>query len=149
MDHSLAVRGIEGAGDLDGDAEGFFDRQRSLAEARFEAFALDVLHDEEFDRTLAADVVERADVGVIQAGDGSRFAFEALGDSALTDFDGNGTVQARVAGFVDFAHSPCAQQGDDLVRPEAGLLGQEHRPAMIHDGPSRNATRHPPQKHHS
>ena len=108
--------------------EGFFYRQRSFAEAGFEAFAVDVLHDEEVDRPLAADVVERADVGVIQAGDGSGFALEALVDQALAYLDGDGTVEARVAGFVDFAHSPRTQQGDDLVRPKTGLFSQLHRP---------------------
>ncbi len=81
VDDSLAMRGVESAGDLDGDAEGFFDGQRSFAEACFEGFSFEMLHDEEVDGVFAADVVEGADVRVIEAGDGSGFALEALGEA--------------------------------------------------------------------
>ena len=96
MDDALAMRSIEGAGDLDGDSNRFVHRHRrrragsraceSAREACGERFALDVLHDEEIDgnvfgaggtrgarsanrrrhRTFTADVVQHADVGVIE-----------------------------------------------------------------------------------
>ena len=117
MDDSLAMRGVESAGYLDGDAEGFFDGQRSFAEACFEGFPFEVLHDEEVGGVFAADVVEGADVRVVEAGDGAGFTLEALGEADAGYFDGDGSFEAGVAGFVDFAHATCAQHGDDFVRP--------------------------------
>ena len=38
----------------------------------------EIFHDQEIDVVLMTDVEERADVGVIQAGDGLRFPVEAL-----------------------------------------------------------------------
>jgi hypothetical protein len=85
-----------------------------------------VLHDEEVDGVFAADVVEGADVGMVEAGDGSCFAFEALGEAALAYLDGNGSVQPSVAGFVDFAHAACAERGDDFVRPQTRFCCDGH-----------------------
>ena len=42
----------------------------------------------------------------------------ARAQSALTYFDGDDTVKTRIAGLIDFAHSPRAQQGSDLVGPQ-------------------------------
>ena len=63
---------------------------------------------------------------VIEAGDGSCFAFEALGEAALAYLDGNGSVQPSVAGFVDFAHATCAKRGDDFVRPQTRFCCDGH-----------------------
>ena len=117
MDDSLAMRGVESTGNLDGDAEGFFDGQRPFAEACFEGFPFEVFHDEEVGGVFAPDVVEGADMGVIETGDGAGFALEALGEADAANFDGDGSFEAGVAGFVDFAHASCAEHGDDFVRP--------------------------------
>ncbi len=78
----------------------------------------EMLHDEEVDGVFAADVVEGADVRVIEAGDGLCFALEALCESDIADFDGDDAFEPGVAGFVDFAHASCSEQGDDLVWPQ-------------------------------
>ncbi len=58
-----------------------------------------------------SDVEEGTDVGVVQGCDSAGFSFEAgsdvfaLGDVVWEDFDGDGAVEAGVAGFVDFAHA--------------------------------------------
>ena len=75
--------------------------------------------------------MEGADVGMVEAGDGAGFAFEAgaevfaLGDVVGEDFDGDGAVEAGVFGFVDFAYAAGADGGDDFVRAEfvAGAEG--------------------------
>lgn len=63
------MRRVEGAGDLYRDLERTGDRQHSGAQACFEGFAFQVLHHQESQRTLAANVIKRTDVRVIQAGD--------------------------------------------------------------------------------
>lgn len=65
---------------------------------------------------------------VVQAGDGPGFAFETLGESAPSYFDGDGAFETRVAGFVDFAHSAGTQRGDDSYGPQPRVCCHEHRP---------------------
>ena len=77
--------------------------------------ALDVLHHE----VVGPDVVQRANVRVIQLRDGSRFALEALAERAQVLLDCDDAIQASVAGFVDLAHAAGANGGEDLVRPES------------------------------
>ena len=73
---------------------------------------------------LAADVVQHADVRVLQAGDRLRLALEALfqvGDSRRVrreDLDGDGPIEAGVASFVDLAHAAGAGELEDFVGPE-------------------------------
>jgi hypothetical protein len=70
---------------------------------------------------LRADIVERADVGMIEAGDGFGFALEAgfqggvVGEVGGEDFDGDFAAEAGVAGAIDFAHAACADGGKDFV----------------------------------
>ena len=75
---------------------------------------------------LLADVVQRADVGVVQPGDGLRFALEPLPPLGLRGgvggqhLDRDGAGDPRVARAVDLAHPSPAQEGDDFVRPQKG-----------------------------
>ena len=69
-----------------------------------EQVALDEFHHQ----VVRADVVEGADVGVIERGNGSGFAFEAISELARRDFDGDRAAQARVRAAVDFAHAAFA-----------------------------------------
>src|SRR5262249_45677404 len=76
--------------------------------------------------------VERADAGMIQRRDGTGFAFEALFQierrrkMAGQDFDGDGPIEARIAGTVHFAHAARAQRRDDFVRAEPVSGGELH-----------------------
>jgi hypothetical protein len=121
VDHPPAVRGIERAGDLDCDLQRLFDRHGSLAQPRFQALAFEILHHQELDRALAADVVQRADVRMVQAGDGPRLALEALGEVARANLDRNRPIQSRVARAKDLAHPPGTQRGDDLIGPQSSV----------------------------
>jgi hypothetical protein len=83
-------------------------------------------------KLLVADVVEDADVGVLEVGDGLGFALEALAEfGALGQMrgqrlDGDDTVEARVAGLVDFAHASCADLCEDFVGAEMSAGLQAH-----------------------
>ena len=76
-----------------------------------QCFAFDVLHHHEVDAVLAADVEERADVRMVQAGDSTGLPLEPLlepgvvGKVRRKDLDGNRAVEASVLGFVDLAHA--------------------------------------------
>ena len=62
-----------------------------------------------------ADIVNRADVGVIQRGSGASFAAKALdglrvlGNIVGQKFQGHAAAQARVLGLVNDAHATAAQ----------------------------------------
>ena len=64
-------------GDLDSEAQDLVDGQRPLGEAIGQRLAFEVLQDEVVDAVLLADVVERADVGMVEGGDGAGLALEA------------------------------------------------------------------------
>ena len=41
--------------------------------------------------------------------------------------DGDGAIQAGVAGFVDLTHAPSAERGVDLIRAEGRAWLQRHQ----------------------
>ena len=57
------------------------------------------------------NVVERADVRMIELRDRARFSLEALprfhvlGEMLGKNFDGDGSIEARVDGLVDLSHA--------------------------------------------
>ena len=73
---------------------------------------------------MLADVVERADVRIVQRGDGLRLALDAGAPAGVgaavcqEDLDRDRAVEARVARPVHLAHAACADGGLDLIRAE-------------------------------
>ena len=125
MDDAEAVRGVERAGDVDRHAERLAQRQRPARDRVGERLPFEVLHDQVVDAVLMADVVERADVRMVQPRDRARLAVEALaqlrarGEMRGQDLDGDVAVETRVAGAIDLAHAAGAERGDDFVGTEA------------------------------
>ena len=72
-----------------------------------------------------ADVVERADVRMVERRDRPRLALEALADCGFggelrrQHLDRDVAIEPRVAGAIHLAHAAGAEQRDDLVGPEA------------------------------
>jgi hypothetical protein len=83
---------------------------------------------------LATDVVQRANIGMIQAGNRSRLTFEALAQLCITskmrrhDLDGDRPVQASIARAIHFAHPAGSQLLADLI------LSQPHSRSEIDFG---------------
>ncbi len=82
---------------------------------------VEVLHHEEVDVAVAPDVVQRADVGVVEVGDRASLAFETFamariaGEVMTYDFDRYGAVEARVDRFPYHAHPSLADLLDQAV----------------------------------
>ena len=74
MQDALGVRRFERVGHLRRDAQRFVERQRTV-----QGRAVDVLHDE----VVGPDVVQHADVRMVQRRDGPRLLLEALAVSAV------------------------------------------------------------------
>jgi hypothetical protein len=123
---------MQGFGDGGADFEDFSEGQGAFADAVGEGFAFEVLHDQVVGAVLRADVVELADIGMIQGGEGAGFAFEALlqfgrgGEVRGEDLDGDGAVQAGVAGAIDFTHAAGAERRFDFIGAEFCAGGESH-----------------------
>jgi len=118
MGDALAVRRIECVTNLGGILQRQREGQRSL-----QGRAFDVFHHQ----VVGPDIVQSADVGMVQRGDGVRFALEALGKLLIGNFDGDDAIQSRVAGLVDFAHAAGTEGRSDLVRTQPSSGRQRHK----------------------
>ena len=114
MDDPLPVRSGQGVGNLHPE----FDRLPHLHRAG-EGLALDVLHHQILGLAILSDVMERADVRMIQSRDRTRLTVETVGELGLEDLDRDGAVQSCVAGAVDVAHPARPDEGGQFVRAKA------------------------------
>jgi hypothetical protein len=132
MHDAARVRGVECVGNLDGARERLVERQRAGGKAIGERLALDQLHHEVIDFLVVADVVQRAEVGMIQRGDRLRLPLEAQRQARIAShacrehLDGDAAVQPRVGGGVDLAHAAGAKGRFDGVRAESRPLRERH-----------------------
>ena len=119
----FAMRLVERVGNLDGVLQHLFQRQRTFQQPLRQRLAFEIFHHQEINAVLLADVVERADVRMIQAGDGLRFALEPLAQFGTIckmrrqNLDGDNSIEAGIAGFVDLAHATRTDSGEDFVGP--------------------------------
>ena len=85
MRDALSVGGDQRFRDLDAKLERLLHRQRAFLQALGERLAFDQLHYQ----VIGANVVQRADVLMIERGYGARFAFETVTESFGQDLDGD------------------------------------------------------------
>ena len=117
---SVTMRLGQCARDLASVAQHVLDGERSVDQPLGQRCALEILHDEERQAVLVADVVQRADVRMIQAGNRAGFSFEArqrvrVRRRGAENLDRDRPAEACVARLVDLAHSAGADQVLDLV----------------------------------
>src|SRR5207249_12057943 len=140
MDQALPVRLVERVRDLDPGLEQRLDRKRPALEAGGQCLSIEVLHHQVVHLAFATDVVEHADVWMVERGDGARLALEAgaelgaLRQVRRQHLDRHVSAQARVAAVVDLTHSPGAEGHDDLVGTESGAGGQRHGRRLYRNG---------------
>ena len=78
MHDSMRVGFVERTGDLDSDPQRFIEQQRSPVQAVGEGLTFEVLHHQKIHPILRADIVQRANVRMVQRGDRVRFALQPL-----------------------------------------------------------------------
>ena len=132
VDDPGGVRRLERVGDLDRERQQQIDLERAPGDAMLQRRPVEELHDEERAAVLLADIVDGADVGVIQRRRGARLAAESgqglgiVGEVRRQELQRDEALQPRILGFVDDAHSAAAQLlGDAVVRD--GLTDQRSR----------------------
>ena len=115
-----AVCPVDCRADLDGDVERVVHRQlRRTTEPGFEGFPFEKLEDQIVELAVAADVMDGADVRIVQRRDDAGFLLEALArfrigrQRAGQDLDGHRAIQPGVTGAVDLAHAARADRRDD------------------------------------
>src|ERR1035441_6015889 len=111
MGDAIAMRLIQGASELDPILQHLGRWQRTFFQTGRESRTLHEFHNDKVRTVLPANIVERADVRMIQVRDDFRFAFKTLASRRIIrkmrwkDFDGDSSVEARVKRLVNFAHS--------------------------------------------
>ncbi len=129
MDDTLGVRRLERIGDLDGVIQQLVEFQRLLGDPVLQGLPFQVLHDEEGRAFPLADVMQGADVGMVQGGGGAGLALEALESLTVRrvpfgeELQGDGATEPSVLGLVDDAHAPAAKL---LKNPVVGNRPADH-----------------------
>ena len=131
VDDALVVGGGQAAGDLAAVLGGLARGQRALEQAVAQGLALEQLGHQEGRALLAAEIVDRQDVGVREGGDGLGLALEpgqargVVGQVAGQDLDRHVALEVGVAGREDLAHAAGADAAGDAVLGElvSGLHG--------------------------
>ncbi len=124
MHDTGAMGDLQSFCDFNSNLQQLRERQRAPAQAIGKRLAVEELHNQEVGAVLRADVVEMADVWMIQRGNGTSFALETLlefrigGKMSGENLDGNGAIEARVFRAVDLAHTAGAEWGLNFVGPE-------------------------------
>ena len=115
------MRGIERVGDLQAKVQHLLGREPPGGDPVFQGPPLQTLHDDERPALVLADVVDGADVRMIQGRGRLRLTLEALAGCRVfevglgKELQGHMAVKACVLGLVDDAHAPAAQFLDDAV----------------------------------
>ena len=141
-------------------------RHRPTIDRLLESLALHQLHDQERPTLVLTDVVDGADVRVVQSRGGARFPLKALQDLRAVDhlvgqeLDRHWPTQASILATVDDAHAATAELcghlivGNNLVDHSKNALGRREDPHSTrvvsltsqHTSPGRGRRRSAPTK---
>jgi hypothetical protein len=141
MDDAVIVRGFQRIGHLRRVLQGIVQRQAAMSgDPIVESLAFDVLHHEEASTVFVADVVQGADVRMVQTGNGLCFTMEArqpiriVGEMFGKDFDSDRSSEASVGSLVDLAHSARTDLADDLIWTQARARGKRQMDVLLMGG---------------
>src|ERR1700679_2627167 len=121
MNDALRVSGVKSVGNFDGDVEQSVEFEGPAIDEVLQGGAVQKLHGDESFAVLFADIVDGANVGMIQRGGCLRFTLESAqgllvaGNFVGKKFQRDEAPQAGVFGFVNDAHASAAETFDDAV----------------------------------
>ncbi len=113
-------------------ANRLFGWQRAFFQAALQSLAFQKFHYQKIDAVLVSDIVQSADVGVLQSGNGLGLALEALLEGGVgrevrgQDLDGDAAVEAGVAATIDLSHAASTERGEDFIRAKLGARREGH-----------------------
>ena len=133
MDDARGVSGIERVGDLDTQREDVFGFQRTAGDTMFQRHPVQELHGDEGLTVRITDVVDGADVGMVQGRSRSRFALKSGNGLGMAsnfrrqELERREPVQSDIFGLIDDTHAAAAELVDDVVMGEGladkGIVG--------------------------
>ena len=138
MHDAFRVRGIERIGYFDRQLQQPLILQRAAGNHMLQRDPIQVLHGDEPEAVVVRDLVDGADVGMVQGGGGPGFAPKAFQRLRIfrhfigQELEGNEAPEHRVLGLVHHAHAAATQllldtvMGDDLADHREGT---NRRPA--------------------
>ena len=148
VDRAALVQGVEGQSEFAHQGGGPSRRPRTVRGHQFDqGDALDIGHDEEGDAAGLADVVDRAQVGMLDGGGETGLALEALAHGgvlvagAVRHLEGDVAAEVGVFGQVDGAHPAGAEFPEDAVTSK--LLQQFLAHGHCHLEGENRIVRHP------
>ena len=140
MDDAVLVRLLQSTCDLEGNRDGVLARQRAAHEARLQRLAAVERHrDEQLPLGCLADLVNRADVGMIQRRGGAGFLKKAAfglrphAEVARQELQGDVPAEPLVERFVDHPHRAGAEGLEHAIPADGLSLPPEHRRARLRD----------------
>ncbi len=133
MDDPALVRRVQRVGDLTGDIESVFQRNRTTRDAIRQCVPVDEFEHQRAEAVALLESVDGRDVRMVERGQQPRLALEAgepvrIGrEEARQDLDRDVAPELRVAGAVHLAHPARTNGGLNFVRTEASTGWQGHR----------------------
>ena len=121
MDDAACVRGVEAVRDLDAELEDTVERQRSARDLVLQRPAIEQFHDDEPLGSVLADVVDGADVGMVERRGDAGLAlkpiqrFRIAREIGRQELQRDLAAQAHVFGTIDHAHAAGAEPLENLV----------------------------------
>src|SRR5215470_8991764 len=115
MNDVFGVGGVEGFGDLNSDVEKAFEFDGVAGGEMFECGAVEEFHGDESAAVFFTDVINSANVGMVEGGGGPRFTLEAgkslviFGDFVGEEFQRDEAMETGIFGFVDHTHTAAAK----------------------------------------
>ncbi len=121
MNDVLGMRRVQRVGNLGADREQGLQLQRPPADAVLQGIAIQKLHDDEPLPLMAGNLMDGADVGMVQGRSGPGFAAKALqrlgivGHFVGQKLQSHEAAKHEVFGLVHHAHAPAAQLFQDAI----------------------------------
>src|SRR5580704_15221712 len=135
MNDPLSVCCVECVRNLDGKRQDQFEIHRSSRNLVLQRQPVQKLHDDETLASMLPNLVDGADIWVVQCGSGTCFpakpfqSLRVLGYILGQKLQGNKAAKLSVLGLVDHTHAPTADLFDDAVMRD-GLADQTTKLAL-------------------
>jgi len=132
VDDAFGVRLFEGRGDLDRHTQGLICQKMG-----FDRRPGDILHHQ----IIRADIVDLANMRMVQRPDRTRLSLKSLGVFSLKSLNRHDSVQPRIACFPHLAHATGADRRKQHVRPERDSCGPGCHDLLILTGTAHHPAR--------
>ena len=110
MDDPTFMGGIQGIGNLDAERQHHVDFKRLASDAMFQCYAIEIFHGDKRLSVLIVDLVDRADVRMVQSGSRLRFPLKTaerlciLRDFIRQELERYKASKLYIFGLVNHAH---------------------------------------------